>query len=112
MTIVITSGCINQTINLGDKEKITTSTTTTRTTSVPANLCLTGSEPLYQRYEASAKEKDGECLKDEDCVIGGCSDETCHNEPVFSTCEVIPTPKNNFGCTACRCINTRCKWAK
>jgi eight-cysteine-cluster-containing protein len=78
----------------------------------PPALCLTGAEPLYKRYEAFDLEHDKECLKDDDCVISGCSLEICHTEALISTCELIPTPKNDFGCTACKCVNTRCKWVK
>ncbi|MCS7106180.1 MAG: hypothetical protein NZ942_02610 [Candidatus Aenigmarchaeota archaeon] len=74
------------------------------------NLCLSGNEPLYSRYEGP--EKDNECSKDEDCKISGCSSEICHSEDLVSTCELIPTPKNDFGCSACKCVNGKCKWAK
>lgn len=72
--------------------------------------CLSGTEPLYSRYEAPKGAN--ACRDDADCVVSGCSQEVCAAESVFTTCEVIPTPTRDWGCRACICVRGECRWAR
>jgi eight-cysteine-cluster-containing protein len=52
------------------------------------------------------------CMKDSDCVIGGCSGQLCSPKsvgPIISTCEY----RKEYGCykmATCGCVGGRCEW--
>jgi eight-cysteine-cluster-containing protein len=71
--------------------------------------CLKGSEALYARYEGPDPDN---CGSDAGCVASGCSGEVCSAESVATTCEVIPTPRGDYGCEACACLSGHCRWVR
>jgi len=53
----------------------------------------------------------GECSKDSDCIITGCSNHVCASESVVTTCEV----REEYNCTkltSCGCFEGACMWEK
>jgi len=62
------------------------------------------SNAYYGRFEGIGFQNS--CATDADCMVGGCSGEVCAAEPVFSTCEVLPTMPNG----SCGCHNGQCVW--
>jgi len=54
------------------------------------------------------------CSSDNDCVIDGCNGEICRSkseESISSTCVYNPPYPKDLGCS-CRCIDSKCMWAK
>ena len=56
--------------------------------------------------------KSTECIKDADCITGGCSGTICQSkdsEPMITTCEWT----EKYACyklTSCGCIDGKCAW--
>ncbi len=53
-----------------------------------------------------------ECVRDDDCVIGGCSGTICQSknaEPIYTICVYLP----EYACYKkidCKCIDAKCGW--
>lgn len=80
-------------------------------TGIAGNMKLSCKENKCQRI--SVKHVFGECSKDSDCIVGGCSGQICglkeEVEGMITTCEY----KEEYSClklTSCICINTKCVW--
>lgn len=64
--------------------------------------------------ETEVIEGGAECVKDDDCMRGGCSGTVCQSKdapPVFTTCEYLP----EYACykkIECKCIDNKCQWDK
>ncbi len=57
--------------------------------------------------------KQVECIKDSDCLTGGCSGQVCTTKEnaanIITTCEY----REEYGClrfTSCGCVNNKCLW--
>jgi len=51
-----------------------------------------------------------ECSNDNECFVGGCSNQVCSNKPdIITTCE-FKEIYNCYKLTECKCIDNKCQW--
>ncbi len=56
---------------------------------------------------------EGSCNNDNDCVIGGCSNQVCQSkneEPAITTCEYRTCYDATTYNLNCNCVENKCKW--
>jgi hypothetical protein len=71
--------------------------------------CFAGNEAHYARYEGPDPDS---CESDANCIISGCSSEVCAAQSLATTCDVIPTPRRDYGCDSCACLAGSCRWVR
>lgn len=55
----------------------------------------------------------GRCLKDSDCLVGGCSNQVCYSvneEPPTTTCDWRDCYDNEAYGLSCQCVEDECQW--
>jgi len=58
---------------------------------------------------------EGTCSTDEDCIVGGCSNQVCQSiseEPIVTTCEYKECYNAQTFGVSCKCLSNKCQWVE